>query len=212
MITQDQQDQATRFVLGELSSVEADRFKAEVHRDGELREFLHSLQRTVNKLTLAGPIVSPSAALKEKVMSRLRPKAQPAAEIPARGPVIEGLRFLANSEEGWKPLPIPGAFIKLLSLQADRGYAVLLGKLAPGVRYPAHINAGPEDFYILTGDLHVGSEVLRPGDFHHADAGSHHGENYSIEGCTLMAVLTTDDRIMVKRSQEGWLGPAGFLI
>jgi anti-sigma factor ChrR (cupin superfamily) len=97
---------------------------------------------------------------------------------------------------GWKPLPIPGAWIKLLSFEPARGYAVLLGKLDPGVRYPAHTNAGPEDFYILTGDLHVGDHRLGPGDFHHADAGSLHGENHSVEGCTLLAVLTTDDPLV----------------
>jgi anti-sigma factor ChrR (cupin superfamily) len=100
----------------------------------------------------------------------------------------------AGSE--WKQLPIPGAWIKLLSAQPDRGYAVLLGKLDPGVRYPAHVNVGPEDFYILTGDLHVGDRAMGPGDFHHADAGSAHQENYSVEGCTLLAVLTMDDPLV----------------
>jgi anti-sigma factor ChrR (cupin superfamily) len=130
--------------------------------------------------------------LKEKILARLRPQAV------ARNtePFAVGLRFLAGSDRGWKPLPIPGTYLKVLSLQADRGYAVLLGKLDPGARYPAHTNAGPEDFYILTGDLHVSERVLGPGDFHHADAGSEHAENYSVAGCTLLAVLTTDDPLV----------------
>ena len=33
-------------------------------------------------------------------------------------------------------------------------------------------------------------------DFHHADGGSQHEENYSVEGCTLLAVLTTDDPLV----------------
>jgi hypothetical protein len=32
--------------------------------------------------------------------------------------------------------------------------------------------------------------------FHHADAGSQHEENYSVEGCTLLAVLTTSDPLV----------------
>jgi anti-sigma factor ChrR (cupin superfamily) len=91
---------------------------------------------------------------------------------------------------------VTGALVKLLSFEPARGYAVLLGKLNPGARYPAHKNAGPEDFYILTGDLHVGDHVLGPGDFHHADAGTLHTENFSEEGCTLLAVLTADDPIV----------------
>jgi anti-sigma factor ChrR (cupin superfamily) len=103
---------------------------------------------------------------------------------------------MAQDTTGWKQLPVPGASIKLLSFEPSRGYAVLLGKLEPGTRYPAHTNAGPEDFYILTGDLHVSGRRLGSGDFHHADAGSAHAENYSVEGCTLLAVLTVDDPLV----------------
>jgi anti-sigma factor ChrR (cupin superfamily) len=110
---------------------------------------------------------------------------------------LAGLRFLEGGDQkGWKQLPVPGAYIKLLSLERERGYAVLLGKLDPGVRYPAHPNTGPEDFYILSGDLVIGGRKLAAGDFHHADKGSHHTENYSVAGCTLLAVLTTDDPLV----------------
>jgi anti-sigma factor ChrR (cupin superfamily) len=131
--------------------------------------------------------------LKEKVMQRI--DAIEAARRPASLPF--GLKFLPGADQSdWKPLPVPGTAIKLLSLERDRGYAVLLGKLEPGARYPAHVNSGPEDFYILTGDLVVGDRKLVAGDFHHADRGSRHEENYSLEGCTLIAVLTTDDPLV----------------
>jgi anti-sigma factor ChrR (cupin superfamily) len=71
-----------------------------------------------------------------------------------------------------------------------------MGKLDPGARYPAHVNAGPEDFFILTGDLHIGGTELKAGDFHHAEGGSQHEENFSVGGCTLLAVLTTDDPLV----------------
>ena len=198
MMTEQQQDLAARYVLGDLSSSEERDFIAQVRTDPQLRDFLRSMQKTLDRVALAAPPATPPPALKEKVLGRLRARAAtgsaPVAE-PGAGPPA-GLRFLMADDTGWKPLPLPGAFIKLLSLQPDRGYAVLLGKLDPGVRYPAHANAGPEDFYLLTGDLHVGDHILRPGDFHHADAGSLHAENYSVEGCTLLAVLTTDDPLV----------------
>jgi anti-sigma factor ChrR (cupin superfamily) len=74
-----------------------------------------------------------------------------------------------------------------------RGVAVVLGKLGPGARYPAHQHDGPEDVYMIAGDLHIGDEVLRAGDFHHAEAGSVHGVNYSEQGCTILVVLTAQD-------------------
>jgi len=198
MINDQQKELAACFVLGELDASQEHEFTEQVRANPDLRDFLISLQNTMDRLWLAAPATPPTAALKTKVLDRIRAQTAAYAPIvpnPAPG-LAQGLRFLANDETGWKPLPIPGAFIKLLSLQPDRGYAVLLGKLDPGVRYPAHVNAGPEDFYLLSGDLHVGEQVLRAGDFHHADAGSFHAENYSVEGCTLLAVLTTDDPLV----------------
>ena len=110
---------------------------------------------------------------------------------------MAGLRFEDSAESrGWKSLPIPGAYIKLLSMEKERGYAVLLGKLEKGARYPAHVNAGPEDFFVLSGDLVIGNRRMAAGDFHHADGGSLHEENYSVDGCTLLAVLTLDDPLV----------------
>jgi anti-sigma factor ChrR (cupin superfamily) len=117
--------------------------------------------------------------------------------VPAAVAALAGLRFVDSADsKDWKPLPVPGAYIKLLTLEKERGYAVLMGKLDPGTRYPAHVKAGPEDFFILTGDLVIGDRKMRAGDFHHADGGSQHAENYSVEGCTLLAVLTTDDPLV----------------
>jgi anti-sigma factor ChrR (cupin superfamily) len=195
MITEQQQEQAALCALGVLEAEEQQRFAAEVRANPELRELLRSLQQTLDKVALAGPAATPPVGLKAKMLARVQRQAQPRQGRSAA--VLAGLHFLTGSETtGWKQLPVPGAWIKLLSFEPSRGYAVLLGKLEPGVRYPAHTNAGPEDFYILTGDLHVGEQTLRAGDFHHADAGSQHGENFSVEGCTLLAVLTVDDPLV----------------
>ena len=199
MLTEQQREQAARFALGELDPTEQQDFAAEVSSNPELREFLSSLQLLLEQLAMAAPAPSPPATLKEKGQRQV--EADPAnAASTTRQPAASaspGLRFLAGGGElGWKPLPVPGAFIKLLSFQPDRGYAVLLSKLTPGARHPTHTNAGPEDFYILTGDLHIGEQVLGPGDFHHADAGSIHEENHSVAGCTMLAVLTVADPIV----------------
>jgi quercetin dioxygenase-like cupin family protein len=198
MITEQQQEQASLYVLGALTGAEQEAFGAELRGNAELREFVFTMQQTTGLLAMATPLVKPRHELKVKVLRRIETATGQEYQSATRHPDIAsaglaGLRFLnANDTVGWKQLPVIGAWIKLLSIERERGYAVLLGKLDPGVRYPAHTNAGPEDFYVLTGDLHVGDRTMRAGDFHHADAGSLHGENYSVEGCTLVAVLTSD--------------------
>ena len=201
MITEDQQEQVALCALGALTPEERERFIAEVRANSELRQLLWSLQTIVDKVALTLPRPNLPPDLKGRILGKLRANQTNAAANATRAAATNlsglGLTFqLGPASSGWKELPIKGAWIKLLSAQPDRGYAVLLGKLDPGVRYPAHINVGPEDFYILTGDLQVGDKALGPGDFHHADAGSAHQENFSVEGCTLLAVMTMDDPLV----------------
>ena len=201
MITEHQQEQAALYALGTLPEPEREAFEIALRADAGLREFTRSLMRAADAIALSAPPVKLPEDLKASVLRRI--EAEVARSAPAgisretmANPAL-GLSFLTAAEtKAWKQLPIPGAWIKLLSLERERGYAVLLGKLDPGTRYPAHVNAGPEDFYVLTGDLHIGATRLNGGDFHHADGGSWHEENWSEAGCTLLAVLTVDDPLV----------------
>src|SRR5579863_9553119 len=173
MISERQQELAGLYALGALSPAEQLAFKAELSGNPELRALTAGLRSAIALVAVATPAAAVPPGLKAKVLRRIGELgvAQPPNTL-APGP-RPGLRFaFAAGASGWKPLPIPGASIKLLSLEPERGYAVLLGKLEPGTRYPAHVNAGPEDFYVLTGDLVIGDRKLAAGDFHHADAGS----------------------------------------
>jgi anti-sigma factor ChrR (cupin superfamily) len=191
MISKNHQELAGSYAIGALPPSEQQAFEAELGGNPELLSLCRSLQSAITVVAAATPPVALPAGLKDKVFRRIEAweAAPPASRL--------GLSFAtAAGDSGWKQLPVPGASVKLLSLERDRGYAVLLGKLEPGTRYPAHVNAGPEDFYILTGDLFIGDRKLLAGDFHHADAGSHHEENHSVEGCLLLAVLTTSDPLV----------------
>jgi anti-sigma factor ChrR (cupin superfamily) len=205
MINEQQQELASLYAVGALPVEEAAQFERTLAADAELRAYVRGLQRTTDLLAVSSANVQPPPQLKGKVLAKIdevgssrcddrtAQRAVPTSPLAA----LVGLRFEDSaSEKGWKALPVPGAFIKLLSLEKERGYAVLMGKLDPGTRYPAHINAGPEDFFILTGDLVIGDRKMVAGDFHHADRGSQHAENYSVEGCMLLAVLTTDDPLV----------------
>lgn len=192
MINEQQQELASLFAVGALTAEERALFERDLAANPELHAFVRDMQRTAELLAISS--AKPPAQLKSKVLARI--DALEAAQRPSSTPVttaLAGLRFEdGTSQQGWKALPVAGAYIKLLSLEREHGYAVLMGKLDPGTRYPAHVNVGPEDFCILTGDLVVGDRRMVAGDFHHADRGSHHAENYSVEGCTLIAVLTAD--------------------
>src|SRR5262245_29372151 len=196
MITEQQHEMASLYALGALPEGEARAFETEMLGNAELRELVRSLQNAADLLAISAVQASPPAALKEKVLHRIGagPKT---AQTPMASSGLPGFLFHAAGDlKGWTELPIRGAWIKLMSIDTDRGYAVLMGRLEAGVRYPPHSHAGPEELYILTGDLHIGDRRLGPGDFHHADAGTAHGENYSVEGCTLLAVLPAEHELV----------------
>ena len=140
----------------------------------------------------------PPAELKEKILRQVeqqKTRANAEAQLRKLAPRSQdGFASLKNAgETGWLPLRTPGAFVKLLSFDETSGHAVVLGKLEAGGRYPAHHHRNAEDLFMLSGDLHIGEEIMRAGDFHHAEAGSTHGVNWSEQGCILLAVLAKED-------------------
>ena len=200
MISEQQQELASLYVLGALTAAEKESFEAGLRAQPELQSLVRDLERTTNLVARAVPPVEPPSRLREKILSSI------GAPISATTDTRSGLRseladpaffFVAASDPaGWKQLPIPGASLKLLSADRERGYAVLLGKLERGVRYPAHQHPTGEDILVLTGDLTIAGRRLGPGDFHHCDAGTEHPVNFSDEGCTLLAVLALDHELV----------------
>jgi ChrR Cupin-like domain len=199
MITEQQEEFASLYALRALGEHETQSFEVELRGNPELQKLVVELQRTLDLMDMTSPQIPLPESLRAKVLGQLGSvqPSLPSSTLAQALTGMPGLRFEEAAESrGWKPLPVPGAHIKLLSLEKERGYAVLLGKLEPGARYPAHINAGPEDIFILSGDLVVGNRKMVAGDFHHADGGSLHEENFSACGCTLLAVLTVDDPLV----------------
>jgi hypothetical protein len=149
MINEQQQELASLFAVGALTAAERAQFESDLAANPELHAFVRDLQRTAELLVSSS--ARPPAQLKGKVLARI--DALEAAQRPSSIPVpaaAAGLRFEDGASQlGWKSLPVTGAYIKLLSLEREHGYAVLMGKLDPGTRYPAHVNVGPEDFCIL---------------------------------------------------------------
>jgi len=105
---------------------------------------------------------------------------------PAGAPTA--LHIARASEAVWEALPYPGLHKRLLHLDCASGRYTALVRMAPGASYPAHDHAGVEECLVLEGDLHVGGEVLRAGDYQRALAGSHHVEQTTEGGCLVLLV------------------------
>src|SRR5262249_15600022 len=136
MITEQKQELASLYALGALPEQEARAFETEMLGNAELRDLVRSLQNAADLLALSAGQAAPPASLKEKVLRRIGAARKP-ADSPMASSRLPGFLFhAADDPKGWKELPIRGAWIKLMSIDADRGYAVLMGRLEAGVRYP----------------------------------------------------------------------------
>ena len=198
MISEQQQEQASLYVLGALGAGERLAFEAELRAQPELLALVRDLESTTVLVAKAVPSATPPSSLRDRVLRSTGASGPAPSSLPFTGPTVDPSFFFiaARDQAGWKTLPVPGASIKLLAADRERGYAVLLGKLEKGVRYPAHPHETPEEIFLLTGDLTIAGRRLGPGDFHHASAGTEHPVNFSDEGCTLLAVLSLDHELV----------------
>jgi anti-sigma factor ChrR (cupin superfamily) len=134
--------------------------------------------------------IEPPASVKAAVLGAVRSVRQVDDTIPAAS------RTVRAGEGQWFDHPMRGATgiqVKKLSYDRERGLATILMKFDPGAVHPPHDHHGNEECFVVSGSCRIGDVYLRAGDFHHADAGSHHGTVISDEGCVLLLVVDKED-------------------
>ena len=115
------------------------------------------------------------------------------SSLGAVAPLPPGFSFRLANDQDWLPHPVPGVRMKVLGLNRQQGYATLLLDVAPGTRFPAHHHSSDEECCVISGSLVACGRRIGAGDFHHADAGSDHGELWTDEGCRVLLVVTPED-------------------
>jgi putative transcriptional regulator len=105
-------------------------------------------------------------------------------------------------ETGGEPFPAPlqraagpdwseaagGISVKLLAANTEANRLSLLVRMAPGAGYPPHRHNGPEDIYLLHGELVVNDRTLHPGEAIHAADGTVDHRVCSETGCTCVLI------------------------
>ena len=133
--------------------------------------------------------VTPPSAVRAKVMEAVRNTSQLDESIPGE----HESRTVRADEGRWRTLA-PGVRSKKLSTDTARNTVTCLLELEPQSILPAHDHEGSEDSYVVRGSCRIGAVALYAGDFHHVDAGAHHGDVIaSEEGCLLILTLDLAD-------------------
>jgi quercetin dioxygenase-like cupin family protein len=177
-------DELTAFdAIGALDEFERERLQrlreAATPEEREAAARLYDVAEQLARVaSSSGPSRGPSPALRGRLMTR--------ASRPGSFSV-----FAANVP--WLPTPFEGIRMKVLSHDQRRDSAVLYLQARAGARYPPHHHGGTEECYVLSGDVRVDGSVLHAGDFHHAEAGSDHGELWTQDGAEVLLVVAASD-------------------
>jgi anti-sigma factor ChrR (cupin superfamily) len=91
---------------------------------------------------------------------------------------------------------IPGVRAKRLYVDPQHDTVTMLIRMDPGASYLPHRHAGPEQCFVLEGDLRDGELVVRAGDFQCAAEGTVHGSQQTESGCLLLIVSSLRDELL----------------
>lgn len=171
--------------LGALTGDDLGALNARLAEDEGARRELARFLDVATELAAVVARRQPPVALRAKILEQIRRTPQ---LKPEGSSVLPPFHFV-DRDAPWMPTPIPGVRLKVLSASPSAEYAMLLAELAPGTVYPEHEHEGVEETYVLTGDLTCQGRVLKPGDYFHAEPGTHHEPLTSQEGCTAIFVV-----------------------
>jgi quercetin dioxygenase-like cupin family protein len=168
------------------------------------------LRDTAASLALLVPEADPPAGLRAHLLERVASMQQ---DAPARAdgadatpsqswrkweatPTGNGPVFVPAGGPGWEPTGVVGVTAKRLFVDPGNDRVTLLVRMAPGISYPSHRHGGPEECYLLEGDLNDGEVSMRAGDYLRREGGSIHGVHSTKEGCLMLIVSSLHDELL----------------
>jgi anti-sigma factor ChrR (cupin superfamily) len=180
---------AAAYGLGMLDQAEASQLEAQIRFDPHALDEVASFIDTAAAFAAASsPCVEPSVEQRARILANIAATPQLARQTAEKS-VPDGYSIVLNNSAGWVDTEVPGFRTKLLSRGPHPGYQVMLIALAPGGKVPDHGHVGTEEIYMLSGHLDTEGQVMGPGDFLRAEAGTHHRGVVSPEGCLALLIM-----------------------
>jgi quercetin dioxygenase-like cupin family protein len=101
---------------------------------------------------------------------------------------MEPTRLVRSGEAEWRALSVAGASVKVLRADKATGGSTSLVRFEGGTRFPAHNHPGGEEVFVLEGDLLIGRDRLKAGDYLYTPPDGKHAAS-SERGCVFMVTL-----------------------
>lgn len=204
-------DQAALYVLGSMPEDDARQYRLHLAACDACRAEVDLVSEVTGELALLAPAEPPPAELFERTLERVRAAEAPCAapletDEPAVGQVWKRWRddsagaapitYLDRGATGFEPTAFPGVRARQLFVDREHQRVTMLVRMDPGAAYPPHRHAGPEDCFVLEGDLDTGDHRMHAGDFSRAAEGSVHAVQSTRAGCLLLIVSALGDELI----------------
>jgi len=177
------QHRVEAFVLGTLPPEERAAFESHLPDCDACHTDVSVLAPVGDALHHAADPVEPPASLKARLMAGLEPLEPPDP-------------LYADAGGEWAETPFPGVTFRTLFVDPVQRRHTVLVKMAAGSEYPRHGHQGPEECYLLRGDMFDGSIQMHAGDYTRLGVGSEHGPLTTKGGCEFLVMASLDDTIL----------------
>jgi anti-sigma factor ChrR (cupin superfamily) len=167
---------------------------------------LRAFRNTFAAVAATVPLIAAPAHVRDRLMaevtdidvsSKRRPVTDTTAQVwKAWTTAARSERYVVrSSEREWEQVRA-GVWAKRLYVDREHDTITMLVRMEAGASYTPHRHAGPEQCYVLEGDLRDGDLVVRSGDFQCAAEGSAHGAQRTQSGCLLLIVSSLRDELL----------------
>lgn len=207
----DSQELAALYVAGAMTPAETSAFETHLaHGCARCDEELRSLGGVLEDLVGVPGSIEPDPDVKRGLLARIEEPHRAhsdasSAPSTAQSPQVwrrwssdaAGLDHVIRraGDNDWEATGIDGINVRRLFVDPARNQMTMLVRMAAGTAYPRHIHDGPEECLVLEGDLRVGDEHLRKGDYQRMAPGSRHPVQSTDGGCLLMIVSSLSDEL-----------------
>jgi anti-sigma factor ChrR (cupin superfamily) len=195
--TEDAFEQAALFLLGLLDSEECESFDRHQRNCKICSSELSAAQEVLALLPLAYASETPSETLKDRILASVtNDTPNPQIWKAWDAPQASAIQVVREHQGTWETVH-PGIHVKQLSADPLRNSVTMLIRMDAGSRYIPHRHGGPEQCFVLEGDLKEEDLALSAGDYQYASEGSTHGAQWTEHGCLLLIVCSQKDELLV---------------
>jgi anti-sigma factor ChrR (cupin superfamily) len=192
-------EQVAPYSLGELGLDEQGAFERHMKTCPVCQGELSGIEAALQALASTAPEVEPPPYLWPRLKRLIQGEAQAprAAQLDpwklwAADPA--GSPALVHSGEGqWEDTSVDGIEARKLGVDVEHDRVTMLVRMRAGTAFPSHRHAGPEECYVLSGDLRFDEHVMRAGDYQFCPPGSGHSVQSTEEGCLLLLTSSRHD-------------------